>query len=108
MTAGDVVLLNFPFSDLSGAKLRPVVVLAVVDRDEFIACLITSKQKAERRTIELNASSFLQGSLRLTSYARPGKLFTADRRIVVKRVARLHNHVRDELRRAVVEIIRKG
>lgn len=45
MIAGDVVLLNFPFSDLSGVKLRPVVVIAVVDREDFITVQITSQRK---------------------------------------------------------------
>jgi mRNA interferase MazF len=79
MIAGDVVLLNFPFSDLTGAKLRPVVVLAVVDRDEFIACMITSKDKGDRRAVTLTNRSFADGGLRVTSYARPGN---CSRRIV--------------------------
>jgi mRNA interferase MazF len=77
MTAGDVVLLNFPFSDLSGAKLRPAVVVAVVDRDEFVACMITSKRKSAGPSIERIDRSFKRGGLRIMSFARPGKLFTA-------------------------------
>jgi len=33
---GSVVLVRFPFSDLSASKLRPAVVLAGVDRDDWI------------------------------------------------------------------------
>src|SRR5262245_49064230 len=108
MIAGDVVLLNFPFSVLTGAKLRPVVVLAVVDRDEFIACMITSKDKGDQGAVALTNRSFAEGGLRVTSYARPGKLFTAHRSIVVRRVAQLQSNVRDELRDAVIEIIQRG
>lgn len=86
MTAGDVVLLNFPFSDLSGAKLRPVVVLAVVDREDFIAVQITSQRKADRGAVELTNKSFTDGGLRVASFARSAKLFTAHRKVVVKRV----------------------
>ena len=60
MTAGDVVLLNFPFSDLSAAKVRPAVVLAVVDREDFIAVQITSKRKSDRNAIELSDKSFAE------------------------------------------------
>jgi len=44
MMAGDVVLIRFPFSDLSGAKLRPAVELAVIDRRVSVACQITTKR----------------------------------------------------------------
>jgi len=67
MIAGDVVLLNFPFSDLSGAKLRPVLVVAVVDREECVVCQITSQQKRDPRAVELAADAFSDGGLRKTS-----------------------------------------
>jgi hypothetical protein len=42
-TVGTVVLVSFPFSDLSHSKLRPAVVTAHVGRDDWILCQITSK-----------------------------------------------------------------
>jgi len=39
---GSVVLVKFPFSDLSSSKLRPAVVLAAAGRDDWILCQITS------------------------------------------------------------------
>lgn len=33
-SAGSVVLVKFPFSDLSSAKLRPAIVLAASGRDD--------------------------------------------------------------------------
>ncbi len=106
MTAGDVVVLHFPFSDLTGSKLRPAVVLANVGRDDFVACQVTSNRAADARAIELIDESFTAGGLNLTGYARPGKLFTAHRSVVAKRVARLTAAVGLEVRNAVVEIIR--
>jgi mRNA interferase MazF len=37
-----IVLVRFPFSDLSHAKLRPTVVLAHAGRGDWILCQITS------------------------------------------------------------------
>jgi mRNA interferase MazF len=78
-TAGTIVLVPFPFSDLSKSKLRPAVVLADVGRDDWILCQITSNPYSDVRAIELLDTSFATGSLLVTSYARPGKLFTANR-----------------------------
>lgn len=108
MIAGDVVLLNFPFSDLSAAKLRPTVVLAVVDREDFIAVQVTSQRKANRNAIELTSASFAEGGLRVTSFARAGKLFTAHRKVVLKRVGRLREEVRNSIRDASIRVIRSG
>jgi mRNA interferase MazF len=39
---GDVVVLPFPFSDLTGNKKRPALVVANLQGDDVILCLITS------------------------------------------------------------------
>jgi mRNA interferase MazF len=75
LAAGQVVIVNFPFSDLTTSKLRPAVVLAESGRGDWILCQITSKSYGDAKAIPLDAPDFAQGSLRLVSYVRPGKLF---------------------------------
>ena len=82
-TAGSVVLVPFPFSDLSQSKLRPAVVLACADRGDWILCQVTSKPYADARAVELTDNDFERGSLRVVSYARPAKLFTAHESLFV-------------------------
>ena len=72
-----VILLSFPFSDLSASKLRPALVLADVGKGDWVLCQITSNPYADPSAIELNAPDFSTGGLQRVSYARPGKLFTA-------------------------------
>lgn len=73
MRAGDVVVLDFPFSDLSGSKLRPAVILADVGRGDYIACQITSNRDAVGAPVPVTASAFTAGGLRADSFALPGK-----------------------------------
>ena len=87
--AGTVVLVPFPFSDLSQAKLRPAVVLAEVGRGDWILCQITSNPYGDARAILLTDASFAVGALRVVSYARPGKLFTAHSTLMVTQVSTL-------------------
>lgn len=108
MTFGDVVLLKFPFSDLTGAKLRPAVILAEVGRHEIIACQITSKRKSDAATVELSSRSFEVGGLRIVGFVRPTKLSTAHENIVVRRVARLKQDVAMVIRESVIKAIRQG
>jgi mRNA interferase MazF len=84
---GAVVLVPFPFSDLSQSKLRPAVVLAAVGRGEYLLCQVTSNPYGDPAAVELAATAFASGSLNTTSYARPGKLFTASERLIQREVA---------------------
>ena len=86
--AGAIVLVRFPFSDLSQTKLRPAVVLADAGHGDWILCQVTSKPYGDARAIKLEDANFASGSLRVTSYARPGKLFTANRDLIVRRLLR--------------------
>ena len=61
-TVGSVVLVPFPFSDLSEAKLRPALVLADSGRDDWILCQITSNPYADPRAVELTDADFDTGS----------------------------------------------
>ena len=51
LAAGLVVLVRFPFSDLSQTKLRPAVVLANAGRGDWILCQVTSKPYADSAAV---------------------------------------------------------
>ena len=55
--AGSVVLVPFPFSDLSRSKLRPAVVLAEADRDDLILCQVTSNPYSDGAAVALTSCS---------------------------------------------------
>ena len=107
-TASAVVLVPFPFSDLSQARLRPALVLADAGRGDWILCQITSNPYGDARAVALTDDDFRTGSLRVASYARPGKLFTANRDLMVSRVGSLK---REPFRRIIdttIALLRTG
>jgi mRNA interferase MazF len=79
---GSVVLVAFPFSNLKGKKIRPALVLAKVEFDNLILCQITSKPYSSKTAIRIESTDFTKGSLPVTSFVRPDKLFTADTAII--------------------------
>ncbi len=107
-TAGAVVLVPFPFSDLSQTKLRPAVVLADAGKGDWILCQITSNPYGDAMAVPLTKNSFHSGSLHVTSYARSGKLFTANTALMVAQVGILKNDSFKEIIEAVVEMLRAG
>jgi mRNA interferase MazF len=104
-TTGTVVLLNFPFSDLSSSKLRPAVVLASADRGDWLLCQITGNPYGDVRAVEIKNTDFLKGSLQTTSYARPGKLFTAHQRLVISSAGVVKKDAFDRVLDAVIALL---
>ena len=88
-SAGSIVIVSFPFSDLSESKLRPAVVLATADRGDWVLCQVTSNPYGDARAIALSEADFATGGLRVTSYTRPAKLFTAHENLFVKEAGKL-------------------
>jgi mRNA interferase MazF len=77
MGKGDIVLITFPFTDLSSSKLRPAVVLAESNLD-LTVCFITSQLGWQETTdVPLNPSTV--SGLRKTSLVRTSKIATLDR-----------------------------
>ena len=106
--AGQIVIVRFPFSDLTASKLRPAVVLADAGRSDWILCQITSQPYGDPRAIQLGSGDFTQGGLHLTSYARPGKLFTAHASLVAGQAGHLRPGKFMAIRDAVTHLIEKG
>jgi mRNA interferase MazF len=103
---GGVVLVPFPFSDLSQSKLRPAVVLAVAGRGDYVLCQLTSNPYGDRLAVELNQADFASGTLQLTSYARPGKLFTASEQLIQRQVGVLVAAALDRIVDVTVQLLR--
>lgn len=80
---GDVVVVPFPFSDLTIAKRRPALVIAKLDGDDVILCQITSQRVKDRYSVPIEDNDFETGSLKQNSNVRPNRIFTADRHIIL-------------------------
>ena len=106
--AGAIVLVRFPFSDLSQSKLRPAIVLADAGRGDWILCQVTSNPYSDTRAIMLSDESFRQGGLQRTSYARPAKLFTANHELMMAEVGVLAVEALRQVINAVVEVLHSG
>ena len=107
-SAGSIVLVPFPFSDLSESKLRPAVVLAEISRNDFVLCQVTSNPYADPNAVELTDEAFAEGSLERVSYARPGKLFTANLQLFEGEAGALKEEPRTEIVERVVRLLRTG
>jgi len=79
---GDVVVVPFPFADLTQAKRRPALVVAELEGDDLILCQISSQAIRDRYAILIDKNDFEKGVLKQNSNVRPNRIFTADRHIM--------------------------
>ena len=108
LSVADIVFVSFPFSDLSHAKLRPALVLAYAQRNDWILCQITSKSYNDNKAIRIGVADYKNGSLNVVSFARPGKLFTANAALINKNVATLTDVAHEKVISAILQILKNG
>ena len=105
--ARHVVIVRFPFSDLTASKLRPAIVLAKAGRGDWLLCQITSKSYGDPRAVGLLTADFASGSLQLSSYARPAKLFTAHATLIVSVAGELRVEKFQAIQEEIVRLVRQ-
>ena len=102
---GDVVVVSFPFSDLSSSKRRPALVLARASDRDYILAQITGRGFSDSRAVKIAAEDFTEGGLRADSNARPNKLFTADADIIAYKAGALKPEKTNEVVSAIVRML---
>lgn len=90
---GDLVLVPFPFTDLSAAKRRPVLALTAADSyGDFIALPVTSRPQTDH-AVTLTAAELVSGSLPAVSWVRTNRVVTLNSELVVKTIGRVSDAV---------------
>ena len=102
---GDVVVIPFPFSDLSQSKRRPALVVAPLEGDDVILCQLTSRTVKDSYAISVDDADFASGNLKQAGNIRPNRLFTADTHIILYRVGSLKKEKLAEVIKRLVGII---
>ena len=102
---GDVVVVPFPFSDLTDAKRRPALVIAELSGDDLILCQITSQNVKDHYSVSLDEESFDAGGLSRRSNVRPNRIFTAAKRILLYKAGRLKSEKTALVIDRIIEIL---
>jgi len=103
---GDIVVLPFPFSDLTQAKRRPALVVASAGGDDLILCQMTSQANRDRYAILIGPADLASGTLNQPGYVRPNRLFTADKQIILYRIGSLNAQKLIAIVDAIVAVLR--
>ena len=104
---GDVVVVPFPFSDLTQAKRRPALVIAELEGNDLILCQITSQSIRDRCAVSIDEDDFETGTLRRRSNIRPNRIFTADRYIILYKISHLKPEKINQVIENIISILRQ-
>ena len=95
MAKGDIVLITFPFTDLTGSKLRPAVILADTVLDLTVCFITTQLQWQETTDVLLMPTS--SNGLRKQSLIRTSKIATLDKTLAKGLLGRLTSNELSDL-----------
>ena len=108
---GDIVLARFPFTDSSGTKLRPVLVLAAVPGpyDDYLVLFISSQLRTAvvgvDVVIDRQHSAFRSSGLKVPSVLRIGKLATISSALILGPLGTLDPRLIDDIVRRLTSLL---
>ena len=109
MGQGDMLLVPFPFSDQSGRKVRPVIVLS---NDEFnehsqdiIAIGITSNISKDKYTLDLDNKDLKEGKLMTKCVIKVENILRLDKNLIIKKIGKIKEEKLDKVIKILNEII---
>ena len=102
----DIVLVDFPFSDLREVKKRPALVINSLEGDNTIFCQITTKRRKINK-YEVNLSKKdCNGDIRFDSFIYADMIFTLHKSLVYKKIGEVNNQkIRDNITQKVKLIL---
>ena len=96
----EIILVNFPFSDLSHSKIRPALVIKPLEGENTILCQITTKKRAiSIYGVNLN-KKYCEGDIRFDSNIYVDMIFTLHKSLIVSKIG----YVKDEKIRKEIDI----
>jgi len=104
LVKGDVVVLDFPYTDLSKTKKRPSLIVANLKGDNIILCQITGQPRPDPDLINLKKEDFQKGGLHRESFIMPSFLFTIHKSKIDYVAGKIKQEKIKEVQNKLVEI----
>jgi mRNA interferase MazF len=106
---GDIVIVPFPFSDLTRIRQRPVLVLSKSlypnKCEDVLTCGITSNLKDSDYSISIDNSNLGEGSIPVKSRIKVDKLFTLEPSIIIKKLGRINKETFEKVKKEFFSLV---
>lgn len=84
-----IILVPFPFTDLSGSKVRPAILISHNLKGDDVVVLFLSSQKGKRDPFDVLLSPSQKNGLKVPSLVRCAKIATLDKKIILGELGRV-------------------
>lgn len=94
----DIVLIPFPYSDLTGSKQRPALIISnnlLNKTQDRICCLVTTNEHKD--DIAITGNSFQEGKLPFKSFIRPHRIFTINEIVIKKKLCSINDNLHEKV-----------
>ena len=98
----DIILIRYPFSDLSGAKVRPAIVVSTPHSSQDIFIVPLTSKTAHLLAGEFLLADWMASGLNVATAVKRG-LYTVHQNLALKTVGRLSVRDADQLQRSLRE-----
>lgn len=103
MKKGDIVLIPFPFTDLTEIKNRPALILIDSDDDITVSFITTQLKWHENFDVRLEPSN--ENGLKRTSLIRLSKITTIDKELVIGKLGELTASEREKVNIGLINLL---
>jgi len=91
MNKFDIVLINFPFTDLTSSKIRPGLIIKTLEGENLILCQITTKRRnISKYEVKLDENS-CEGDIRFNSNIYIDMIFTLHKTLIINKLGSIKN-----------------
>ena len=104
---GDILIVPFPFSELSSIKQRPVLVLSKNNdiSDDIITCGITSYLKDAENSILISNESLNKGNIPQESRIKVDKIFSLEKTIIKKKIGEINKDTMKKVKAIFINLV---
>ena len=106
---GDIVVVDFPFTDVSQTKKRPALVLSnqtINQTGDYLLVMITSQVKYDGLSLPILLTDYDGEPLPLTSFVRVHKIFLLNESLISHRFSAVTDSLRQSITRQLAELMK--
>ena len=101
LVRGDIIVIEFPYSNLKNSKRRPVLILKIPKGEDIVVLQITKSSYEKQLEVVIKKEDFRQGNLKKESRIRIDKIASIDKSLVKYKIGSLKqekfNQIIDEV-----------
>jgi len=106
LVKGDIVIIDFPYSDFRNAKRRPVLILKVPKGNDVIVVQITGSSHEKSVEISIKENDFQKGNLKIESFIRIDKVASMEKSLIRYKAGSLKNEKFEEILTKVISFLK--